>query len=251
MRCSRARRTILVTLGTVALVAASTCVAILAQDQPKTTSASAKKDEVFYSAKVVKSTLGDKPLVLLRGAVTFTHKDTVLTSDEVTYDKKTNVATSPAKVNISDPECDISGDKGTANFDKKLGVLEGNITMLAKPKPDATADKDSPRAKMTKPTTVTCPKVEYLYKTKIATLSGPVSFRQEKRSGSADKAVYDGKAEILTLTGNVNGLDEDGQTFKATRLRMSLKKGDEWMEAENANASFKVDLEEDSAPEKK
>jgi len=248
MRSSWTRKAIGVILGTIVLAGASTCVAIFAQDQAKPAGTTAKKDEVGYSSKVWRSTLGDKPLVLLKGDVTFTHGDTTLKSDQITYDKKADVATSPGKVSISDPECDISGDKGTASFKKKLGVLEGSVTMLLKPQPtaDAPPDKDSMRAKITKPTTITCPKVEYLYKTKIATLTGGVNFKQEKRSASANKAVYDGKNELLTLTGNVKGIDEDGQTFSAPTVRISLKKGDEWMEAENANASFKIDLSEEN-----
>lgn len=253
MRSSRMRKIIGIVLGTVVLAGISTCVGIFAQDQAKPAATPAKKDEVHFVAKMWRSTLGDKPSVLLKGGVTFTHDDTTLTSDQVTYDKKSSIATSPGKVSISDPECNITGDKGTANFDKKLGVLEGSVTMLVKPKPteETTSDKDSIRAKMTKPTTITCPKVEYLYKSKIATLTGGVNFKQEKRSASAQKAIYDAKKELLTLSGDVKGIDEDGQTFSAPAVKMSLKKGDEWMEAENANASFKVDVEENSTPEKK
>ncbi len=243
MRSSLARKAIGVALGTLVLAGAFTSVGILAQGQAKPTPA--KKDIVTYSAKMWKSTLGDQATVLMKGDVKFAHDDTVLTSDEVTYVKKTNTATSPGKVQISDPECDITGDHGTANFSKKIGTLEGSVTMLVKPKSDDNADKDSVRARMTKPTTITCPKVEYQYKAKIATLTGGVNFKQNDRNASAKQAVYDGKKEILTLTGDVRGTDEDGQTFTAPSVKISLKKGDEWMEAENANATFKIDLNED------
>ena len=40
--------------------------------------------------------------------------------------------------------------------------------------------------------------------------------------------------------------DEQGQTFSAPgKVIISLKEGDEWIEAPNATATFKVDLDED------
>lgn len=245
MRCSWAGKPIVMVVGIVAFAAACAGVGTPAQDQPKPV---AKEDLVHYSAKIWKRTSGDKPLVVLNGDVTFAHEDTTLKSDQVNYDEKTRIATSPGKVTITDPECDITGDKGSANFKKRLGEIVGNVVMLAKPKPvePTPENKDSIRQKLTKPTTISCPKLEYLYKDKIATLTGPVSFKQEKRSATADKAVYDGKAEILTLTGSVKGIDEEGQTFTATTLKVSFKKGDEWMEAENGSASIKVDLGEEN-----
>lgn len=240
----------------VAIIAALGACMVIAAQPPKAPAAKAQSKEpetVMGRADVLKSTWGDKTEVLMKGNVKFTSEDTVMTSDQVTYDKKTKTAVSPGKISISGPEADITGDKGTADFQKKLGVLVGNVTMLLKPKAidQAPEDKDSVRAKMTKPTTITCPKIEYLYKAKIATATGGVNFKQEKRSASAQKAVYDVKNEVLVLTGDVKGTDEDGQTFAAPTVKISLKKGDEWMEAENANASFKVDLNEEQAPEKK
>ena len=258
MRYSDGKKAFGILAGLCALAVMTACAAMFAQAQPKpaATNAAQQKDEVRIQYQVSRSPLGDNntaPMVL-KGHVTFTHKDTVLVSELVTYDRKAKTAISPGKISITDPECDITGDMGTADFNKKLGIIEGNVTMLLKPKPEpetTPADKDSIKAKLTKPTTVTCPKIEYLYKDKIATLKGPVSFKQEKRSGSAKSAVWDGKKELLTLTGDVKGMDEDGQTFAAPVVRLSLKKGDEWMEAENGSASIKVDLGEETPPQKK
>jgi len=252
-------KTLWILAGLCALAVLTACAAMFAQDQPKpaATNPAQPKDEVRIQYQVSRSPLGDNtgPMVL-KGHVTFTHNDTVLLSELVTYDRKAKTATSPGKISITDPECDITGDKGNADFNKKLGVIEGNVTMLIKPKPEpgtTPPDKDSIKAKLTKPTTVTCPKIEYRYKDKIATLKGPVSFKQEKRSGSAKTAVWDGKQELLTLTGDVKGIDEDGQTFAAAVVKLSLKKGkgDEWMEATNGSVSIKVDLGEETSPQKK
>lgn len=236
----------------IALAAASAGVVLFAQDQPKPSPAkSTGKDTVVVDAKVSRIPLDGKGPSTYK-FVKFTHNDTVISSDLVTYDDKIKTAVSPGTLKISDPECDISGDKGSADFKKKLGDIEGSVVMLLKPKPVAQTpeNKDSIRAKATKPTTVTCPKLEYAYKDKIATLTGGVTFKQEKRSATASKAVYDGKAEILTLTGDVKGVDEEGQTFGATMVRICLKKGDEWMESENGTASVKVDLSEEDNTKK-
>lgn len=221
------------------------------QQETKTSPKPAQKktsDKGTGKADFVKAGWGSNKTTLMKGNVNFTHGDTVLTSDRVDYDEEASIAKSPGKVNIADPECDISGDKGTAYFRKKLGVVEGSVSMLLKPKKteQEKTDKESASVSFKKPTTITCSKLEYLYKAKIATATGSVVFKQEKHTATADKAVYDQKKELLTLTGNVKGIDDEGQTFSAPgTVTISLKKGDEWMEAPNASVTFKIDLDED------
>lgn len=249
MRSRLAKKAIAVVAGTAALIVM--CIGLLAQGQARPVDAKPKDTLVHLSADVTKTPIGDnKAPMLLKGNVILTHEDTMLKSDLVNYDRKANTAVSPGKITISDPECDISGEKGSADFKKKLGEIVGNVIMLVKPKQTepAPADKDSLRAKMNKPTTITCPKLEYHYKSKIATLTGGVSFKQDKRTATAQKAEYDGRKEVLILTGDVNGVDEDGSTFHGPVVRISFKKGDEWIETESGTASFKMDLgEEDTA----
>ncbi len=212
-------------------------------------------EEVVAKFKYIRQSLeSGKKVSLLKGA-TFTHGDTVLTSDLVNVDQDANTAVSPGKITVTNPECDITGDKGSADFNKRLAIIEGNVVMNVKPKPEGTTgqkpDKDSVREKFRQPTTITCPKLEYKYRAKIATGTGGVVFKQEKRTATADKVVYDEKNELLTLIGNVHAVDEDGQTFSAPdKVVMSLKKGNEWMEAPNATATFKIDLEGDEEEQK-
>lgn len=207
-----------------------------------------QKENAYGEAKYWKSHWGDKKTVLMKGDVKFTHGETILTSDQVEYDESAQTAISPGKLRIVNPDCDITGSKGTAYFKKKTSLIEGNVVMLVKFKDaqPAKADKESVE-KFKNPTTVTCPKLEYRYKDKVATATGGVVFKQEKRTMTADKAVYDLKKELLTLIGNVKGMDEEeNQSFSSPgKVVMSLKKGDEWMEAENANASFKIEIEDE------
>jgi len=253
------RKLLIPTLAITALLVAVGIGAQQPQQPPKSAAGSDAKqlEDVLGRADVMKTQWGSKNVtrVLMKGNVKFTYKDTTMTCDEATYtddrNARSKIAVVPGKINITSPDCDLTGDKGSADFNKKLVVLEGNVTMLARPKPsDENADPESVKAKLSQPTTITCPRLEYLYGDKIATATGGVTFKQEKRSGSAQKAVYDSKKELLVLTGDVKGTDEDGQTFSAPKVTISLKKGDEWMEAENASASFKIDTGKESAAPK-
>lgn len=222
---------------------------------PAAESKKKEPDIVHVKADITHSAWGDTNKTLLKGHVEMTHGDTILTSDLVDCDntKGVKTAVSPGKINITNPECDIVGDKGTAYFLKKLGVVEGDVILTVKPKVTeqerANADKDDVRMQYKERTVITCKKLDYLYKQKLATMTGGIVFTQKKRKASSDSAVYDQAKEILTLDGNVKGLDEQGQTFSAPgKVIISLKEGDEWIEAPNATATFKVDLDEDENP---
>ncbi|MCX8053803.1 MAG: LPS export ABC transporter periplasmic protein LptC [Armatimonadetes bacterium] len=227
-----------------------------AEDTPKTRSGAStesKTEEVRYEARFLRAVWGDENKVLLKGGVKFIHGDIVLTCDQVEYDRNANIAVCPSKVTIANPECDITGDKGTAYFKKRIGVIEGSVMMLVKPKPEESKGSseegsgESIRAKLSKPTTITCQKLEYNYRNKVASATGSVFLRQDKRSASADKLVYDEKNELITLLGNVKGVDEDGQTFSSPdKVVICVKKGAEWLEAYNGVGTFKVETEEES-----
>lgn len=243
-----AQMMVLVSAVAAAIAVVAAVAAPVAQDKAKPAAASQKQPEVVNgSSDSWKINWGAKKTVLMKGNVKFTHGDTALTSDEVLWDEEAKVVTSPGAVHITDPQCDITGDKGAGYFKKRIGVVEGNVVMQLKPgKPDESSDPESIRGKLTKPTTITCSKLEYQYREKIASATGGVVFKQQERIAHADKAVYDEKKELLTLTGNVNGTDEYGQTFSAPgTVVMSLKKGDEWMEAQDGKASFRVNLDEE------
>lgn len=229
------------------------CVGIRAQQQSTPSKpaekAGQKKDEVRYGADLWKGPWDGSGVITLKGNVWFEHENTRLTSDLIEYDARKDVktATSPGRISISNPDCDISADKGTASFVKKLVVIEGNVVLKVKPKPEGGEAKsgDSIREKISKPTTVSCPTLEYLYKDKIAAAKGGVTLVQEKRKVTAREAVYDQNKELLTLTGDVLGSDDEGQTFSAPRVVISFKKGDEWIEVTQGKATVKVDLEEE------
>ena len=110
------------------------CAGIPNAQEPAKPAADAKprrrrpRDGLSRSRRLSRGASGAKEnKVYLKGNVKFTHGDTVLTCDEVEWDRDTQIAVSPGKVTITDPECDITGDKGTAYFKKRIGVVEGNV----------------------------------------------------------------------------------------------------------------------------
>lgn len=225
------------------------CASITAQQQntnDKAKTGERKLEEVNISFKHLRRDLGEKRITFVEGNVKCIHGDTVLTTESATVDEKEQVITVPGKITITSPECDIAADRGTAYLKKRLAVLEGNVVMHLKPKVDEGVDKDSERAKYSRPTTITCDKIEYLYKKKVASGAGNVVFKQEKRTATAQKFTYDEKSEILTVMGDVKAVDEDGQAFYAPeKVVICLKKGNEYMEASNAGATIKVDMSEE------
>ncbi|MCE5323673.1 hypothetical protein LLG46_10220 [bacterium] len=237
----------------IAAIVAAAVVSVAAQDTKKPKANSGKYEEMSYRADASVAKWGGVNTALLSGNVKFVHVDTTLTSDKVLFDQKANTADSPGPIKITDPECDITGKKGFADFNKRLGIIEGDVVMLLKPKltPEeqkSRQDKGSQdmKSKLKEPTTISCPKLEYQYKKKVATGTGGVYFKQEKRAASADKAIYDVKAEKLTLIGHVKAVDENGQTFETLdRVTFTLKKGEEKMEGTNVSGSIKIDMDEE------
>ncbi|MGQ9456266.1 MAG: LptA/OstA family protein [Armatimonadota bacterium] len=254
---SRLRNCILLSLlSTVAVVC------VLFAQEPNGSKRNVSKDAeakryetVTYQAKLMKAVWGEESKVLLSGGVKFVHGDTVVVCDEVHYDQKTGVAVSSGKLQINDPQCDIAADKGWVYFKDRRGVLEGNVSMLLKPKQEEFTKSageeggESIREKLTKPTTITCARLEYNYRSKVATATGGVKLQQNGRTVTAEKLVYDDKNQLVTLVGSVKGIDEEGQTFEAPeKVVISVKKGAEWMEAPNATVTFKVESGEEGNP---
>ena len=185
----------------------------------------------------------------ITGNVVVKYGDVTITSDKAVYTEKTKIVVMEGNLKITDPENEITGPKGTTYLNERKCVIDGGVKLVAKPKSSNQQSENDPetiREHLTQPTTMTCDKVEYLYRKKIATAEGNIKVVQKDRVGIAKKAVYDVNEEHLTLTGGVFVKDEKGQTFSSEgTVRMSLKEGSEWIEAENGSATVKVDLEEE------
>ncbi len=192
---------------------------------------------------------GDTAVTLMRGNVVFTHGDTKFMSEEVTYDEKKRVALSPGKVTIIDPEATIKGNSGKFYMRDRFGTVTGDVSLVVVPEPEE-AQSDDVKKELRKKTTITCDKLEYKYRDKISTAIGSVVFRQSDRQAVANKAVLDQKKELVTLIGGVQGKDKEGQTFASPgTVKISYQAGNEWLEAPDATASFKIDLDDEEDTE--
>lgn len=190
----------------------------------------------------------DDRILVLTGSVKFVQGDTILLADKVDYQESTNTATASGNLKIYDDQNAITGDACTVSFKDKKGSLTGNVRMVAKPKPKPPQSTgDSKIASQWKDElTITCDAIEYYYKEKRAVVPGAVTIVQKTRTITADSAVYRGGDEVLELAGNVKGKDEkDRHTFSAPKVTISLKEGNEWIEAEKASGSFYVKEEEE------
>lgn len=225
--------------------------ALFAQTPADTPAKPGKKKNFDVTADKMRVTWGNDKKVLLSGNVVFTQEDIKIMSEYVEWDRTQETATFPKKVSIIGKNEDATAAKGQAFFKKRIGILEGDVVLNIKQKEEANAEnkessKDSVREGLKKDTLVTCNKLEYDYKNKISVATGQVTIKQKDRTVTSDKVVFDQKNELLTLNGNVKIVDEEGQEFTTPgEARISIKKGDEWIEAPNLSAKFKINIDEE------
>ncbi|MEN6521236.1 MAG: LPS export ABC transporter periplasmic protein LptC [Armatimonadota bacterium] len=190
----------------------------------------------------------DARVYTITGNVIVKYQDMTMTSDRAVYTKKTEIVVAEGNFKIVDPENDITGTKGVAYLKERRSVVDGNVKLVTKPKGSDTAkNEESVQVQLRNPSTITCDKLEYFYKKKVAAADGNIKVTQKKRVIVAQKAVYDVKQELLTLTGGVKATDEKGQTFTSPgTVKASLKEGAEWLEADNGSATVEVNLDDET-----
>jgi lipopolysaccharide assembly outer membrane protein LptD (OstA) len=222
------------------------------QEQPKP--AEPKYTEIKYSADAssYKWDGQDRILVLL-GNVTFLHGDTTMTADRVEYHESTKTADATGSPKIFDPRNTILGEKCSVNFKEKKGSMIGNVKVVIKPKEKPKDASDSRPKSLTseikEDTILTCGAIDYYYKEKRAVSPGKLKVVEKNRIVTADSGTYLTKEELVTMVGNVKGVDEkEKHNFSAPRMTVSLRETDQWVQAEKATGSFFVEEEQDTAP---
>lgn len=220
-------------------------VAVVAQ-QPARTLPEPKYTEIKYSADASSYRWeGDDRVISLKGNVKFIQGDTTVTADKADYREKTKAAVIVGNLKIADPQTTVTGEQCTVNFEAKTAALTGKVSMVARPKskPEAPADdaNKSLKSEWKDEAVVTCDKIEYFYKEKRAEASGNLKIVQKNRVITADAATYLVKEEILKLAGNIQARDDqERHSFSAPKVTVSLKEGEEWIEAEGASGTFHV-----------
>ena len=167
------------------------------------------------------------------GAVIIKSDDTTLKTEQAVYNKDTEIANSPGKLQIDDPQNTVVGSTGTAFYKTRDAVISGQVTLTLRPKPeDKNAPDGSARREFKSPATITCTKLTYNWKNRIATATGNLKVRYEDRTVTAEKAVYYGADETIVLTGNVKYTRPNGDVGKASKAIAKLKEGQEAFYAE-------------------
>lgn len=196
-------------------------------------------------------------IVTLSGNAVIRYKDTILRTALATYNDETKVATSPGRVQIEDAQNTVSGDKGVMYYRKRTGEIIGNVKIVARPRPmSANVPANSPRREFKNPVTITCDRVIYNSRTRVAKPVGSLvirfTFRNKKWTITADDATYDGKTETVTLSRNVRGTGipptgKQVDNIRAVETIIVLREGDEDLKTRNVQegTSFVIEEEED------
>lgn len=193
--------------------------------------------------------------------------DTEMNAKSAELDNEQQHVTATGNLLMKDPRAELTGDKLEAWLDEKRALLTGSVRLLVKPKENGeqkpaeekkTETRPQPPDEEEKftledvkkyPIVVTCDRIEYLYRKKTANLTGSLKATQTLKNGkirtlTAEKAEYDQKKEVLTLTGNVTIEFEKGKLL-TPKVIVSVKEGDEWFEADPGSGVIVVDEEEE------
>lgn len=175
----------------------------------------AKKVQIDYAT--------DKQLAILTGSVQVTIKPSE--AGNATSGNRTPSPSEPSAAKVD------NSSSGADNTEPKSQATNGHENRVAEARKY--------------PAIVTCDQLDYLYHKKQATLTGHLNFEQKlpdlTRHMTADKAVYDADAEVITLYGNVKGDDSKGQTMSSPGpVKVSVKRGDEWVEMPSGSFHFLV-----------
>lgn len=226
------RLALVLAAGALALSLAPGLVA-LAQEQPPAAPAPTKADKVTVKHADKLSYDSTAKLFRLTGHVVMVHNDMTLSADKCDYDDKGNTAVASGNLTITDPESTLTGDQVKADFTQKLTQVIGHVTIVTQKKKEEGAAEGTLTEYRQKKTTITCPQIDYFYAEdkKQATVAGPLQAVQEDKTLWADRALYDGLKDQVTLEGNIRILMESGSEFRCPRVVISLK--DDSFEAED------------------
>jgi lipopolysaccharide export system protein LptA len=171
----------------------------------------------------------------------FRDGDTTAFAPYAEVDNKRRYALATGELWLKDPRLDLQANKLEVWYaeNQKRALLTQSVRMRIKPREQTDQPPSDEEDKLQEakryPVEAECGQIEYFYRKKIAIITGGIKATQRLKDGrerklQADRAEYDQKNEVLVLIGNVVLEDHDG-SFKAPRLIVSVKEGDEWVKA--------------------
>lgn len=205
------------------------------QEAEPTIPAGEKKD--YVNIQSATAAWDNKTKVWHMGGVTITDSEynLVVKADTVSYRETNKQAEGTGNLSISDPEHVATGDKLRADFNARLVVLEGDVKLIRTPKGPSPEEgaKETPETVKKRRTTLTCDTAEYYYgdKRAVAYMQGDGRVRavQEDKVLTCRRLENDEKANVLTLSGDVEVVNKEGETARAESVVYDTEK--DYMEA--------------------
>jgi len=181
-------------------------------------------------------------------------EDYTISAKRAIYDEDADVVTIENGIRFEDPETLATAPKGEVDNKKKVAIFFGPVEVIVKPKKEEPAKqkpdqggaqpaeqkaqqteqqaqqkeekRESLRERVRKEGgKLVCDRAEYYYRERMVVATGNVRFEQEGRyKGSAEKATYLTRDEILTLEGNVRIQDlRKGHEAECPKIVVNLK----------------------------
>ncbi len=159
----------------------------------------------------------------LTGNVTVSQEgeDFILYAQKLTYNDRQKRAVATEKLSVKTRDSTIRGTRIDADFNEKTLILSGNVVIATHGKGDGITGNrpEDLRAQYTsKPSKLTCDRVDWDYETREAVLTGNIRMSQGKNKGTCDRIEYDEAQNVTRLMGNVVFTDDKGQKYQTPDL---------------------------------
>lgn len=189
------------------------------------------------------------------GGVVLTSEDMKILCENLLYNTEAETAKITGSPVFTQPGTQITGDVLHANFKEKKLRIENNVQVDQEKK--AIKRETGLKEHLKDKFTLTCDILNYDYGVKKGTAEGNVKVVQKsvkdgkeevETTAYGDKADYDGKTEILVVTGRVKIEQKNGEWINAQKATISLK--EDWVEIEGAIEGI-LKIEEEKIPDTK
>lgn len=143
-----------------------------------------------------------KDEIILYGNVRFHYKGTVLSGQRAVFNTKTQEGKMTGGVRIYRPGTTVTGDAMKVDYGRQIANLTGDVRIVTVR--DITKTPANKEGMLPSGVTaMTCRKLKYNWDKNEGFATKDVTVTQKDRRVFADKAHYNGKSDIITLTGRV------------------------------------------------
>lgn len=215
----------------------------VAQNQPQQKAEKEKKERPL-NFRTDKPVIRKPPKWFFEDVViTEEGEDYTINAKRAIYDEDADKVEIPEGIKFEDPETIATAPKGEVDNKKKVAIFLGPVEVIVKPRKEEAAkpeqgsgqpaeqkEEGEKREKLRERLRkeggkMVCDRAEYYYRERRVVASGNVRFEQEGRyKGSAEKAIYLTREEILTLEGNVIVQDlRKGHQIECPKIVVNLR----------------------------